>query len=87
MAKITKNEPDSVYFLKILLYFTLGTIWLKWNCKTVLPIGLIAGLLFAQHEHFRIDRKMEYAILLIASILGLTGVVGLTLSYGCPINL
>lgn len=68
-----RHEADSVYFLKILLYFILGTIWIKINGQAVIPVGLIIGLLFAGHDHFRIDRKIEYALLLLAAVLGLMG--------------
>jgi len=30
-------------------------------------------VLFASQDHFRIDRKVEYALLLLASVLGLIG--------------
>ena len=73
MAK-NKNEPDSVYFLKILLYFVLGTIWIANNAgQRVVPVGLLLGLLFAHKEHFRIDRKVEYAILLVSALISLFG--------------
>ncbi len=68
-------EPDSVYFLKIVLYVILGSQWV-WltnanEAKQIpLPIGLILGLWFAAHEHFRIDRKIEYALLLVAALIG-----------------
>lgn len=68
-----RREADSVYFLKILLYFTLGTVWIKLGGRAILPIGLLIGLLFASHDHFRIDRKIEYALLLLAAVLGLMG--------------
>ena len=68
-----RHEPDSVYFLKIVLYFIFGTIWIKLNGRAVFPIGLAIGLVFASHDHFRIDRKVEYALLLMAAILGLMG--------------
>jgi hypothetical protein len=71
--KTTKPETDSSYFLKLLLYFILGLIWVKINGRPVIPLGLIAGLLFSTHEHFRIDRKIEYAVLLVATLLGLSG--------------
>ena len=61
-------ESDSTYFLKILLYLVLGLIWLQYNGKTVFPLGMLVGFFLAQHEHFQIDRKVEYAILLIAAI-------------------
>ena len=71
--RITTKEPDSVYFLKALLFFILGTIWLQYNGHTILPLGLILGVIFAQHDHFSIDRKIEYVILLIAALIGLIG--------------
>ena len=71
--KTEKVEADSVYFLKLLLYFTVGTIWLKVNGRTVFPVGLVLGIIFSAHDHFRIDRKIEYAVLLVAALLGLAG--------------
>jgi hypothetical protein len=71
--KSSPTESDNTYFLKILIYFVLGTIWIKFNGYVVLPIGLLLGVLIAQKEHFQIDRKVEYAILIIAAVVGLTG--------------
>jgi hypothetical protein len=71
--KSVTKEADSVYFLKILIYFVLGTIWIKYNGIVIFPLGLILGVLIAQHDHFAIDRKIEYAILIIAALLGLIG--------------
>lgn len=69
-------EPDSAYFLKLVLYIILGSFWLKFQQPLEfgavrvngLPLGLAIGLLFAAHDHFQIDRKIEYAILLIITI-------------------
>ena len=85
MAK-TKNrkyEPDSVYFMKIVLYFILGGIWVYLDGFFVpgLPIGLLIGLLFARHDHFQIDRKIEYAVLLAAAILSYVAPIGLVLRF------
>jgi hypothetical protein len=71
--KSPANELSSVYFLKILLYFVLGTIWIKVNGRPVVPAGLVLGLIFSSHEHFQIDRKVEYAILLVAAVLAFAG--------------
>lgn len=71
--KTVAKEADSAYFLKILIYFVLGTIWVKYNGIVVFPLGLALGVLIAQHDHFAIDRKIEYAILIISSLLGLIG--------------
>lgn len=67
-------ETDGVYFLKLVLYLIIGSLWLKvsggiaWQLP--LPVGLAIGLLFASHEHFQIDRKIEIAVLLIAMLIG-----------------
>ncbi|MEX0668228.1 MAG: hypothetical protein WD061_00620 [Candidatus Saccharimonadales bacterium] len=75
-----KPEADSLYFLKILMYFLVGAIWLRVSFTTTpIPIGLVIGLIFVSHEHFQIDRKVEYAILLIAAILSLVAPVGIVL--------
>lgn len=78
--KRTKSESNSAYFLKILLYFILGTIWVKIAGRPLVPLGLILGLLFSAHEHFQIDRKIEYAVLLVATLLGLSG-LGLFIGF------
>ena len=72
-TKASATETDNAYFLKILLYFVVGTIWVKYDTHIVFPLGLVLGLLFARSDHFSIDRKIEYAILLIAALLGLGG--------------
>ena len=74
--KLPTAEPDSVYFLKLVLYVVLGSFWLKFSTPLPIgnflvhgfPLGLIIGLLFASHDHFQIDRKIEYAILIIVTI-------------------
>lgn len=71
--KSSARETDNAYFLKILIYFVLGTIWIKVNGFVVFPAGLLLGIIIAQHDHFSIDRKIEYAVLIMAAVLGLTG--------------
>lgn len=69
-------EKDSAYILKIVLYIIFGSLWLKFgDAITIgsfvlngLPMGLMVGLLFASHDHFQIDRKIEYALLIIVAI-------------------
>jgi hypothetical protein len=80
MAKKKAPEADSVYFLKLLLFFILGTIWLRIDGRPLVPIGLILGLLFAHHDHFQIDRKVEYAMLLVAGLLAFVG-LGIFINY------
>ena len=74
--KQTSGEPDSLYFLKLVLYVVLGSFWLKFAVPLPIgdflihgfPLGLIVGLIFASHDHFQIDRKIEYAVLIIVTI-------------------
>lgn len=85
MAKKTNNpEQDSVYFLKLVLYFLLGCLWVKIAGQdgVVLPVGLIIGLVFASHDHFKIDRKIEIAMLLIATMLSYVLPIGFVLNIG-----
>lgn len=79
MTKTSKNnhEPDSVYFLKLVLYVVLGSFWLKFATPIAIgdffihgfPLGLLVGLIFARHDHFQVDRKIEYAILILVTII------------------
>ncbi len=83
MAK--PNQTDGAYLMKLVLYLMLGSVWLKinrgQNLQIPVPIGLITGLIFASHEHFQIDRKIEYAVLLIAAL------IGFWLSFGLYLNI
>jgi hypothetical protein len=78
-----KQQPtDGAFVLKLVLYVILGSLWLKLhhngaNFTVPLPIGLLIGLLFTSHEHFRIDRKIEYAALIVAALLGMIAPYGL----------
>lgn len=77
-----KAETDSTYFFKLVLYLVIGSQWLfiyvsNLTHQVPIPLGLLIGLGFAQHEHFKIDRKIEYALLLIAMLVGFWGNVGL----------
>lgn len=78
------QELDGVYLLKLALYVILGSMWVKIShgsgLNVPLPFGLVVGLIFASHEHFRIDRKIEYAVLLVAML------VGYFVPYGLYIN-
>ena len=69
-----QKELDSVYFLKLVLYLVFGSLWVKITkgneLQVPLPVGLIIGLAFAIHEHFQLDRKIEYAILLLSAFIG-----------------
>lgn len=88
MAKTKKTvkpskQVDSAYFLKLVMYLIIGSFWVRidHNGSVIpLPVGLVIGLVFASHEHFRVDRKIEYAILLMAMFVGLWLPLGLTIA-------
>lgn len=84
-ARSVKTNQDGVYILKLTLYLILGCLWVKVTSGEQLqfpvPIGLLVGLMFIKHEHFQVDRKIDYAVLLIASL------VGFWLPFGIYISL
>jgi hypothetical protein len=71
--KINPPEQDATYLLKLVLYLIIGSLWLRidrGSTEIPIPVGFVLGLLFARKDHFQIDRKIEYAILLMAMFLG-----------------
>jgi hypothetical protein len=84
-AAARTEETDSVYFLKLVGYFVVGTWWLKFtNGQSVeigLPIGFIVGLLLAAHDHIQLDRKIGYAVLLVSMMLGYWLPLGLYINF------
>lgn len=81
-----ESELDSVYLLKLVLYLIIGAQWIRFvnmsgTSQIPIPVGLIIGFLFAAHDHFRIDRKIEFAILLIAMFVGFWSQVGIYITY------
>ncbi|HEY6736602.1 MAG TPA: hypothetical protein VI322_02690 [Candidatus Saccharimonadia bacterium] len=75
MAKNAKRsagrETDDAYFLKLLIYLVLGFIWIKHDGYVIFPLGLVIGVIIAQKDHFAIDRKIEYAVLIISALIAL----------------
>jgi hypothetical protein len=83
-AKKVTSETNSTYFLKLILFFALGTFWVRLLHINIgpfehisLPLGLVVGILFASHEHFQIDRKIEFAVLLAATFISFYLPVGI----------
>jgi hypothetical protein len=79
------RELDGVYILKIVLYLVIGAQWVRLTDPALtkqvpLPFGLVVGGLFAMHDHFQIDRKIEFAILLIACFIGYWSQSGLLIA-------
>jgi hypothetical protein len=84
-AATPEDTFDGVYLLKMVLYLLAGSLWLKIGgengLSVPLPIGLAIGLLFTTHEHFRIDRKIEYAVLLVAMLFGFFAPYGIYINF------
>ncbi len=76
-------EPDSMFFLKLTVFLILGSQWVyierlpDWQIP--IPVGLVLGLVFATHEHFQIDRKIEYAVLVVATFISFWLPIGLVI--------
>jgi hypothetical protein len=81
----SSGERDSTYVIKLLFYLVIGSLWLKIKLKSgteiPIPFGALIGLLLASHERFQIDRKIEYAILLVAMFVGFWIPTGLELAF------
>jgi len=76
------QQLDSVYVLKIVMYLMLGAQWIRvvdvsGTNRFPIPIGLIVGIFFAMHDHFQIDRKIEYAVLFVAMFVGFWSQIGI----------
>lgn len=70
-------ETDSTYFLKLVIFTLLGTLWLKFSAPldvagitvNALPLGLLLGLLLVKPiEKYQFNRKIWYAVLLLVGI-------------------
>lgn len=82
---VTNIESDSGYLLKIVMYLIIGSQWVRIvdpasHTQIPIPVGFIIGLLFASHDHFKIDRKIEYAVLTVAMFIGFWIQTGLYVS-------
>lgn len=77
MPTAQTREPDGTFLLKLVLYVVLGAVWLRFAhpvhigvlTVSAFPLGLVVGLLFASREKFPMDRKIEYALLLIMTVM------------------
>lgn len=79
-TKKTKRSiaQDFVFLVKAALYLLLGTLWISFGGHRLLPAGLILGFAFSQLDFLRIDRKIEYALLVVGALFGLYG-LGITI--------
>lgn len=79
-AKKVLIETNISVVVKLALYLLVGTLWISKEDKNVFPIGVILGYLIARKELFQIDKKIEFAMLVIGAFLSLHG-IGLSFSY------
>lgn len=84
-AAVATQTFDGVYLFKMVFYLLLGSMWLKISngndINVPVPVGLIIGLIFTAHEHFQIDRKIEYAVLVVAMLFGFFASYGLYINF------
>lgn len=73
-------ESDFAFLVKSALYLLLGTVWIAWGGHRWLPIGVIVGFGLSKIEVLRINRKIEYALLVVGALFGLYG-LGLTFYF------
>lgn len=83
VVKKNNSETDSHFFLKSVVFLILGSQWVyiqtSPDVQIPIPVGLILGLVLATHEHFQIDRKIEYTILLISAFIAFWLPIGLVI--------
>ena len=89
----TKNQPskrnnslDFIFILKIVIYLVLSTQWLYFeriNASYMIPIpaGALIALFLSFRDRFRIDRKIEYVVILLAMFVGFWLPIGFTFNY------
>jgi positive regulator of sigma E activity len=79
-------ETDGTYFLKLVIFVLLGTLWLKFQDPVVwmgvqfsgVPAGMLVGLvLVRQFERIQSDRKIWYAVLIVITIICAFAPVGI----------
>jgi hypothetical protein len=71
-------ESDGTYFLKLVVFVLLGTLWLKFSQPVTwlglpfggIPVGFLIGLILVNRfEKLQSDRKIWYAILVVVTII------------------
>lgn len=70
-------ESDSRYFLKLVVFALLATVWLRFKDPlvfagftwTAIPLGVLFAILAVKWlEHRQSDRKIWYAVIVIVGI-------------------
>lgn len=73
-TKAASSDVDMIYFLKLTVYLILGSLWVKitdgQTTQLPIPVGFMLGLVMASHDRVQLDRKIGFAVLLIAMLVG-----------------
>ena len=90
MKKHPKNSKKNIqkrksksedYFYKMVIFLILGCFWIKLTffagLVVPIPIGLLFGLFLVKTGRLQIDKKIEYAVLLSAMLVGFWAPIGL----------
>jgi len=81
-----KNTLDLSFILKIAVYLVLSTQWLYFERINAIftipiPIGALIALALSSRDRFKIDRKIEYVVILLAMFVGFWLPIGFTFNY------
>lgn len=86
LPRRVSKQSDLNYFAKILVFFILGTFWVRLLHINIgpfehfsVPAGFAIGLVIASHERLQIDRKIEYVVLISATFISFYLPVGVTI--------
>lgn len=75
-ARTSTGELDAIYILKLTILLILSSTWVhiglgSGNTRTSSwPLGAVVAIALAMHDRFKIDRKIEYALILLAMFAG-----------------
>jgi hypothetical protein len=83
MSKVLRflTQSDFAFVWKSALYLILGSVWLAPSGHRIIPIGLIVGFVLVHFiESLRIDRRVEFGLLVVGAAFGLYG-LGITINW------
>ena len=86
VTRAATTHSDGPYLIKLTFYALVGLFWVKLSLnagavRVPIPLGFAIGIFFTTRERFQIDRKIEYAVLLAALLVGFVAPFGLYVSF------
>ncbi len=77
------DDNDGSYLFKLVLTLVCGFVWVKLSINhsinLPLPVGFVVGLYYCAKDRSKTDRKITYAVLLVAMLVGFWSGLGLYL--------